>query len=242
MKITKRTLSLAAVLCSCLGASADTILIDSFTDGSNWTLQNTSGTASYNYITNAPDILGFSRQARTRSASSGYSGPSVFVMNTTAGTLTSYGGDSSDRELQYGIAIGSSTFTGAGTVAPVQLNQQFNLQTDKVTFDIVSVPTASQMGVKLFSGDGSTYTANLAISSIGTYSIALTNFSGLTQVKANDIDGIRFSPICGAGSPAQGLVVGELRFTVTPVPEPSTCVLAATALAGCVLLRRRSRG
>jgi hypothetical protein len=218
------------------------ILIDSFTDGSSFTLQNTSGTAAYN-LTSGPDIIGGSRQIRVRAAGSGFYGPADIRVDVTAGTLASYGTDNSDRMAQYGTAIGSDTFTGAGPGTPVQLNLNLNLA-DTIQFDVTHVPVnnpaATSFNVLLFGGSGATYLYSAAIAGAGTYSVALSAFSGLTEGAANDIDGFRFGFQSNTASLSDALVVGELRIEVSAIPEPSTyAAIAGAAVLGFAAWRRR---
>jgi hypothetical protein len=201
---------------------AQSILIDDFTDGSSFTDQNTSGTASYNYISGAADIVGGSRQVRARAAGSGFYGPSVIAVDTTADTLTSYGGDTGDRFLQYGSAIGSQTFTGSGPGAPVNLNLALNLS-DSFSIGVVSAGAGDSVGITLIAADSTQYSDSINISSTGTYTLSLSSFSGLTGAEASDIDGLLISPISGASSAPQGLVLNNL--SITEAPEPSALAL-----------------
>lgn len=234
----KTTLLIPAVILGSLtGSQAQSIQIDNFTDGSSFTDQNTSGTATYNYISGAADIIGGSRQVRTRAAGSGFYGPSVIAVDTTAGSMSSYGGDNGDRFLEYGSGIGSQTFTGAGPGTPVNLNEDLNLA-DAFSIVVANATAGDAMQITVIDSGNNQYNYNFDISSAGTYSVPLSDFSGLTSLAASDIDGFLFNPQSTASTAATGLVVSDLSITTT-VPEPSTLALAGLGCAGLLLRFRR---
>ncbi len=233
---------LAAVAAPTLTRAQSFIAIDSFTGGSSFLLSNANGTANHNYITGESSILGGARQVRVRASSSGFFGSSNIKIDTTAGTMTSFGGDSGDRTLQYGSTIGSDPFTGAGTVAPVNLNLDLNLA-DAIQFDVAANPASASAQMTLFVNGSSLRfdgpTVNLV--GLGTYSVSLSQFPGLTESNANDIDGILFRFPSVTANVASGLVVGELRLAISAVPEPGEYAAAfGLGLAGFAAWRRRS--
>ena len=232
------TLLAAAFLCGSLTCSfAGSILVDNFTDGSSFTLSDSSGTAQFNYLSGAANIIGGRRQVRVRAAGSGFYGPSTISDDVSAGTLSSYGGDTGDRSLQYGSAIGSDTQTGAGPGTPVNLNLNLGLN-DSISLNVAYAASGDNVGITLFSADSSTYSTTLNVSSSGVYSVNLSSFSGLTAPEAASIDGMTFSPISSASTASTGITLNQL--SITTVPEPSTLSLVGLGgLALLVLLRRR---
>lgn len=231
--------SLALVVAS--GASADTVLVDSFTAGSSFTLSNSNGTAAHNFITGESSILGGSRQVRVRAPASGFAGSSNITINVTAGTLTSFGGDANERFAQYGSAIGVQTLTGAGTVAPVDLNLNLNLA-DAVVFDVSAMGTNALLAVTLYvNGTSLSFDSGyINVTSAGTYSVALSQFSGLTESFADDVDGFILNFPSGGVNAAAGLTVDEVRIETAAVPEPSSfAAIAGLAALGWVSARRR---
>ncbi len=240
MKLAIALLGLVSASIASASAAPSSILIDSFTGGSSFTLSNSSGTASHNYITGESSIIGGSRQIRVRAAGSGFYGSSNIAINTTAGTLTSFGGDSNERYVQYGSAIGSQTFTGAGTVAPVNLNLDLNLA-DSLVFDVDAIGSTAGILVTLYSnGLSSAFDASVSVTQTGTYTIPLSNFTGLTESFANDIDGILINFPSGGANAAAGLTVSEVRVQTSAIPEPSSfAALAGLAVLGVASTRRR---
>ena len=236
-------LTLALALAAASAAFADTIIIDSFTAGNSFTLTNSNGTASHNYITGAStnEIIGGSRQVRVRAASSGFFGSSNIAINTTAGTLTSFGGDGNERFVQYGSAIGSQTFTGAGTDAPVDLNLNLSLA-DTIHFEVTSLGSPATVQLSILS-NGESYQSpyfGINIPSTGSYSFSLGQISGFTEVLADDVDGFQFNFPMTAATAGAGITVSNLRLETAAIPEPSSfAALAGLASLGWVASRRR---
>lgn len=239
----KTILALLALLP--VAAFADVIVLDSFDAGSTFTLSNSNGTASYNYISGQSSILGGSRQIRVRAAGSGFYGPSTITNNTTDGTIASWGTDASERVFQYGTAIGSNSFTGAGPGVPVDLNLNLNLS-DSFQFDVAQIPTvdatSTYISVQLFTNNGIYNYGTPLITSTGTVNVLLSQFSGLTEQWADDINGIDVNFLSKSTTVGDALVISEARIVTSAIPEPSTyAALAGAAVLGLAAVRRRRK-
>lgn len=238
----KSPIALTLALAAASAAFADTIIIDTFTAGSSFTLTNSNGTASHNFITGAStnEIIGGSRQVRVRAAASGFVGSSNIAINTTAGTLTSFGGDSNERFVQYGSAIGTQTFTGAGTVAPVNLNLNLSLA-DTIHFDVTSLGSPTNFLFNIFAnGANRSPDFNISIPSTGSYSFSIGQVSGMTESLADDVDGFLFNFAMSGATAGAGVTISNLRIETAAIPEPSSfAALAGLASLGWVASRRR---
>jgi hypothetical protein len=187
-------------------------VIDSFNSGSV-TLE-ACGNYLYSGHSDA-SILGGLREIQLRDAHSCSLGGRARVrVDAIAGTAESYGATAPDIRYVYGnlIASGWPGWGPRSTNVGTPLNLSKNLA-DAIVVEVVKVPLSGPqvMGITLRTGVGDFTTAIWA--NVGTNSVQLSSFSGLTAAAASDIDGILFSTYFSSGNIlGSGLVISEFSF------------------------------
>jgi hypothetical protein len=145
------------------------------------------------------------------------------------------------QNIMYGSAI-DRVGNGPGSPSPLNLGL---LLTDTLQLDLLQFsdqsPGSFYVGVTLYTGAGaSSYGASL--NTLGTFSMALSSFGGLTPAMAADIDGIQFNFSSRASSAALGAQLGELRFVTASgpasVPDQGSMALLPLTLGSFILVHR----
>ncbi|MEI9961368.1 MAG: hypothetical protein WDM76_09665 [Limisphaerales bacterium] len=214
MRLTKlAVLTMVGLTLATSAYTQNVIVIDSFMDGYSFTLSDTSGTAKFNYMARATNIIGSRRQIQVRAAGSGFYGPSVIAVDISAGSLTSYGGDANDRYLQYGTAI----IGGSGVATNLNLNLDI---ASSISIDVSSAAAGNIINLQLLFGNGNTRSTSLTVNAAGLYNVPLTNFNGITANEAADIDGIMVNPVSSAPTAPQGLILNQLSI-ISAIPKPA---------------------
>jgi len=187
-------------------------VIDSFSSGSV-TLE-ACGYYLYSGHSNA-SILGGLREIQLRDAHSCSLGGKARVrVDASAGTAESYGSTAPDIRYAYGslIATGWPGWGPRSTNVGTPLNLSKNLA-DAIVVEVVKTPVFGpvHLAITLKTGMGDFVT--LIWANVGSNTVQLSSFPGLTAAAASDIDGIMFATYVNTGNvPGSGIVFSEFSF------------------------------
>ena len=192
-------------------ADAPSLVIDDFDSGT--VSLEACGSDVYNLHSDA-SILGGKREIVVRDAwSCVFGGKARARVDAGASIAELYGAGAVEQTIAYGSAIGivshpwsPSPNVGAGTALNLALTPD-----TEIVVDMVQVHTPF-VGIHLLTGSGSF--AQWFPITIGTNSIALSSFVGMTATAAADVDGIRFFDAVASGNtPGSGNIFD--RFAIS---------------------------
>ena len=247
----------AFVLAAFTGASlhatsSNTIVIDSFdlawdsvTQGTAPTLLRTAtgfphaGNMQFG-LTTSSTILGGQRVGMVQDGHSGSISPGLVAISISEGSASLYGNASAPVQyFYYGSGIDRDG-NSPGTPVNWNLNLTPAATLDYTIEQIAVYETVAQNTNITFSFQTGAGNVNYSVigATSGHHSISLIT-AGLNEAQAGSIQGLVVSFTTRGDSAAAGTRLGNLQFTTSAIPEPSSfAALAGLAVLGLVATRR----
>ncbi|WP_372768199.1 hypothetical protein [Pseudoalteromonas sp.] len=208
---------LTVLMFSSISCYASTeVLIDDFSSGD---IQLTACGHNVFNLNADPNILGGLRELNARDGHSCVLGGRARI-TVEQNTAAFFGRTACELTVQYGSAIGTvdtpwspSPNKGAGIALDLNLTLS-----NEILIDVVQLPAdGGGIGITLNTSSGA-FGYWYPLTSVGTAAIPLSNFTGLTETAASDIDGVIFrAGTCPGNNISDALIVDSIRInTVDP--------------------------